>query len=181
MSPINKYEAIGIFLSIALMAVILGVFRFQGTSDLAVLIEPGSQGAVVVAGEDTQGEQSGLADALFNASTQSGGLQKLVIDDITIGTGDQVTEGDTLTVHYIGSTQDGVQFDNSYVRGEPFVFTVGEGKVIEGWEKGLVGMQVGGQRVLVIPPDMAYGNRQVGPIPAGSILVFAVELLALNE
>ncbi len=76
--------------------------------------------------------------------------------------------------------QDGTEFDSSYNRNTPFSFTVGEGRVIQGWEKGLLGMKVGGQRVLVIPSDMAYGNRQVGPIPPNSVLVFAIELLEVK-
>ena len=98
-----------------------------------------------------------------------------------IGSGLEVKKGDVLTVHYVGTTQDGVKFDSSYDRGTPFIFTVGKGEVIAGWEEGLVGMRVGGQRILVIPSDMAYGNRQVGPIPPNSPLVFAVELLTIKE
>lgn len=84
-----------------------------------------------------------------------------------------------MTVHYIGTTQDGVRFDSSYERGTPFIFTVG-GEGYRGWEKGLIGMKVGGQRILVIPGSMAYGNRQVGTISPNATLVFAVELLKIN-
>jgi FKBP-type peptidyl-prolyl cis-trans isomerase FkpA len=181
MSPINKYEAIGIFASVAVMALVLAFLRTDRLGSAVVAeVDPGTQGAIVVAGEDTEGEQSGLADALYDAATASGELTSLVIDDVRIGTGRKVAEGDSVTVDYIGSTQDGIQFDSSYARGETFTFTVGGGKVIPGWETGLIGMQAGGQRILVIPPSMAYGNRQVGPIPANSVLVFAVELLEVN-
>jgi FKBP-type peptidyl-prolyl cis-trans isomerase len=105
---------------------------------------------------------------------------KLVIDDIVIGTGEEVKEGDTVSVHYIGTLPDGTEFDNSNKRGEPFEFTVGEGRVIKGWEDGLVGMKVGGQRILVIPPELAYGSQAMGPIPANSTLVFAIELLEIK-
>ena len=74
-----------------------------------------------------------------------------------------------------------MKFDSSYERGEPFSFTLGKGTVIEGWEKGLIGMKVGGQRILAIPSAMAYGNRQVGPIPANSPLVFTIELVKINQ
>lgn len=181
MSPINKYEAIGIFASVSVMALALALLRFEtipeGTT--AQVIQNQVGGVVVV--EETENEEGqALTDALIAASTQDGELKNLVIDDITIGTGLEVRDGDTVTVHYIGSTQDGIQFDSSYLRGEPFQFTVGSGKVIEGWEKGLIGMQVGGERVLVIPSDMAYGNRQVGPIEANATLVFAIELLEIK-
>jgi len=85
-----------------------------------------------------------------------------------------------VTVHYVGNTDDGVQFDNSYNRGEPLTFTLGEGKVIEGWEEGLLGMKEGGKRALVVPANMAYGSRQVGPIKPNSALVFMVELLEVR-
>ena len=182
-APISKYEATGIFASIAMMALVLGFLRFNtGVTDVATVveIEPDSQGAIVVAADDGRDGQSALADALVESSTNDGQLQNVVIDDILIGSGPKVEDGDTVTTHYIGSTQDGVQFDNSYLKGEPFTFTVGDGKVIAGWEKGLIGMQKGGQRILVIPPHMGYGDLEVGPIKAGSNLVFAVELLDIK-
>jgi FKBP-type peptidyl-prolyl cis-trans isomerase len=174
---LNKYEIIGMFLSVGVMALALIVIRFETTSEDIALIDPSTQSAVVVATDSADGE---LRDALMGATTADGELVELVIDDVRIGDGAEVKEGDTVSVHYIGSTRDGVQFDSSYVRGEPFEFTVGGGQVIEGWEKGLVGMKVGGQRMLVIPAAMAYGNRQVGPIPANSPLVFAIELIAIK-
>jgi len=180
-SPINKYEAGGIFISIAVMAVALALITLR--TDKNIFAKSGSdasQGAVVVVSQNEDQEGVALADALLGASTDTGELQSLIIDDVRIGFGDAVKEGDTVAVHYIGSTRDGVQFDSSYERGAPFAFTVGEGMVIEGWEKGLLGMKAGGQRILVIPPEMAYGNKQVGPIAAGSILVFAVELISIN-
>jgi hypothetical protein len=177
MKPINKYEAIGVFGSVAIMALALVLLRFDSdTNDVVADITGDSQGAVVVAGGDTAGEQSGLTDALIDAVSSDGELASLVIDDVVIGNGRSAETGDTLVVDYIGTTQDGVQFDSSYKRGTPYTFTLGEGTVIEGWEKGLIDMKVGGQRILVIPSDMAYGNRQVGPIAPNSILVFTVEL-----
>ncbi|MAZ56424.1 peptidylprolyl isomerase [bacterium] len=89
-------------------------------------------------------------------------------------------KGDYVTVHYIGSLPNGQQFDNSYKKGEPFSFKVGDGKVIAGWEEGILGMKVGGQRILVIPASMAYGSKAMGPIPGGSNLVFTVELLSIE-
>jgi len=179
---LSKYEVIGVFLSIGAMALVLAFFRF-GVPDLAVFSDnPGEdQGAVVVVARDSETNEPSLKDAITEAATKNGELKKLIIDDVRIGTvGDAVKEGDTITVNYEGRTQDGIPFDSSYERGEPFTFAVGAGKVIEGWEKGLVGMKVGGQRVLVIPPDMAYGNAQVGPIAPNSILVFTVELLVIE-
>lgn len=173
----SKYELIGIFLSIGAMALVLALLRFD-VANMALFDGGERQGAVVVVSDE--GEAS-FEEAFMEASTNGGTQKKLIIDDVRIGTaGDAVEEGDTVTVHYEGRTQDGVRFDSSYERGETFTFRVGEGRVIEGWEKGIVGMKVGGQRVLVIPPSMAYGNAQVGPIAPNSILVFSIELLSIE-
>ena len=181
-SIVNKYEATGIFVSITIMIAALAVISMKVDDGLVSSAENVSvQGAVVVVSEDgVVSDEAALADAIVDASTEFGTLQALVVDDVRIGTGNAAAVGNTVTVHYIGSTRDGVQFDSSYERGESFTFTLGEGKVIKGWEDGLVGMKVGGQRILVVPPEMGYGNRQVGPIAAGSILVFAVELLSIR-
>jgi peptidylprolyl isomerase len=91
-----------------------------------------------------------------------------------------VKEGDVVSVHYVGTLQNGTEFDNSKKRGAPFEFKVGGGQVIAGWEEGLVGMQVGGQRVLVIPPEKGYGANGIGPIPGNATLVFSIELLEIK-
>ncbi len=181
MNIFNKYEVIGIFLSVIVMALALSTIRFKSdVFALNNLVDSETQGAVVAVsheGDDIAGERT---KALLEAS-DSKGLVRLVIDDVRIGKGDVVENGDTLTVNYIGKTQDGVKFDSSYERGAPYIFTIGEKKVIEGWEKGLIGMKVGGQRILVIPSNMAYGNRQVGSIAPNSALVFEVELLSIAK
>ncbi len=179
MNIFNKYEAVGIFLSIAVMVVALSIVRFKTDSfALNPKTEGETQSAVVAVSEKKTDAE--LEQNLKDAFTANGKLVDMVTDDVRIGEGAEVKNGDTVSVHYIGTTQDGVRFDNSYERGTPFEFTVGEGKVIEGWEKGLIGMKVGGQRILVIPSEMAYGNRQVGPIPPNSPLVFTIELLEIK-
>jgi FKBP-type peptidyl-prolyl cis-trans isomerase len=120
------------------------------------------------------------ANALLKASDGTSKLHKMVIEDVRIGTGDGVVEDDTVSVHYVGTLQDGYEFDNSNKRGEPFEFTVGEGRVIKGWEEGLIGMKVGGERILVIPPEMAYGKNGIGPIPGNATLVFSISLLEIK-
>jgi FKBP-type peptidyl-prolyl cis-trans isomerase len=106
--------------------------------------------------------------------------QEFVIEDIETGDGDMAKDGDTVSVHYMGQLMDGTEFDNSYERGEPFEFTIGDGQVIEGWEEGLIGMKVGGKRKLIIPAEMAYGDRGAGSvIPPGATLTFEVELVDL--
>ncbi len=101
--------------------------------------------------------------------------------DIVPGTGAAAEVGKTLVVNYTGWLEDGTQFDSSYTSGTPFSFQLGAGKVIAGWEEGLVGMKVGGKRQLVIPASLGYGDSAVGSIPAGSTLIFEVELMDVQD
>lgn len=101
--------------------------------------------------------------------------------DIKVGTGAEAVAGKEITVHYVGTLIDGTKFDSSRDRGTPFTFDLGAGQVIQGWDEGFAGMKVGGVRKLVIPAEMAYGNRAVGSIPANSTLLFEVELLAVED
>ncbi|MFZ1988021.1 MAG: FKBP-type peptidyl-prolyl cis-trans isomerase [Minisyncoccia bacterium] len=105
----------------------------------------------------------------------------LRINDAKVGMGATAEAGDTVTVNYVGALTDGTVFDASQNHGQPFTFTLGSGEVISGWDQGLVGMKEGGQRLLVIPANMAYGDKAVGPIPANSTLVFQVELVKVEK
>ncbi|CAM1510130.1 Fc.00g004650.m01.CDS01 [Cosmosporella sp. VM-42] len=90
-------------------------------------------------------------------------------------------KGDKVSMHYRGTLQDsGKQFDASYDRGTPFSFKLGAGQVIKGWDQGLLDMCIGEKRTLTIPPEFGYGQRAIGPIPAGSTLVFETELLGID-
>jgi FKBP-type peptidyl-prolyl cis-trans isomerase len=171
---INKFEAIGIFLSVGIMALALFLMRMDSNTDLLGFVSSDTQSASVVKVTDNAGM------TLKDSMDLKGNLNNLVVDDIVIGTGAEVASGDTITVNYIGTLQNGQQFDNSYIKGEPFSFTVGAGRVIKGWELGVVGMKVGGQRILVVPADLAYGDQAVGPIPANATLVFAIELIDIK-
>lgn len=104
----------------------------------------------------------------------------LKIEDIKEGTGSAVQSGDTISIHYKGTLTDGSTFDSSYDRGEPFETQIGVGTVIEGWDKGVVGMKVGGKRKLTIPPALGYGEQAAGQIPPNSTLIFEVELLEIK-
>ena len=178
---LGKYEALGIGISVIFMALALYLIRIEtsilGNSNVPAQSAALSEVVVVANGENVNQNR---ADALISAADNRGNILKLVIDDIKIGTGDEVKEGSTVVVHYIGTLQNGAEFDNSNKRGQPFTFKVGAGMVIKGWEQGLLGMKVGGQRVLVVPPELAYGSRKVGPIPPNSTLVFAIELLEVK-
>jgi FKBP-type peptidyl-prolyl cis-trans isomerase len=101
--------------------------------------------------------------------------------DVKVGTGPAVKAGDMVTVHYVGELSNGTVFDSSKARGQPFEVVVGRGTVIKGWDVGLLGMQVGGVRQLVIPPDDGYGAKGVGKvIPPNATLHFEVELLKIR-
>jgi peptidylprolyl isomerase len=101
--------------------------------------------------------------------------------DMVDGTGATPKKGQTLTVHYTGTLENGKKFDSSVDRGQPYEFRVGEGAVIKGWDEGLASMKVGGKRKLIIPPALGYGQRGSPPnIPPNSILLFDVELLSVR-
>jgi len=108
--------------------------------------------------------------------------KKLVIKDLIPGTGQAAKAGDPITVNYIGvNFADGKPFDNSYDRGQPFPFQLGGGQVISGWDNGLVGMKVGGRRMLIIPPSQGYGPQGQPPvIKPNETLVFVVDLLSIG-
>jgi len=112
-------------------------------------------------------------------------ISSLIITDVKEGSGAEATAGQTVSVHYTGwlydanaSDKHGKQFDSSRTRGAPFDFPLGAGRVIKGWDQGVAGMKVGGQRTLTIPSTLAYGARGAGSsIPPNAVLVFDVELL----
>jgi len=109
--------------------------------------------------------------------TQSG----LEYIEVEAGTGAQAKAGDTVSVHYTGKFQDGKVFDSSVSRGKPITFPLGKGNVIKGWDEGIALMKVGGKAQLIIPPNLAYGERGAsGAIPPNSTLVFDVELVSIN-
>jgi FKBP-type peptidyl-prolyl cis-trans isomerase len=121
-------------------------------------------------------------------ATESASPQQFEIVDIAVGTGEEIVAGKTAVVHYTGWLFDsvapekkGTKFDSSRDRGEPFRFPLGGGRVIKGWDQGVAGMKIGGQRRLVIPADMGYGARGAGnSIPPNATLLFDVELLAIE-
>jgi peptidylprolyl isomerase len=116
---------------------------------------------------------------LMDTITTKSGLQYA---EIHVGTGATPKIGQRVTVHYTGVLENGVKFDSSVDRDEPFSFKIGVGQVIEGWDEGVLTMQQGGKRRLIIPSNLAYGPRGIaGAIPPNATLIFDVELLKISE
>jgi peptidylprolyl isomerase len=107
---------------------------------------------------------------------------ELVVDDLIVGDGPEATPGQQVSVHYVGvAHSNGKEFDSSYSRNTPFSFGLGAGQVIQGWDRGVAGMRVGGRRQLTIPANLAYGDRGAGGvIKPGETLVFVVDLLGVR-
>jgi FKBP-type peptidyl-prolyl cis-trans isomerase FkpA len=112
-----------------------------------------------------------------NAVTTASGLK---YEDLRVGDGAEAKAGDTVTVNYTGWLADGTKFDSSLDRGQTFDFKLGSGGVIKGWDEGVAGMKVNGIRLLIIPPDLAYGASGQGTIPANATLTFEVQLVGIK-
>ena len=153
------------FLPVALM------FLFSGVILLSMLNSQALTGSV----KENSEEENNL-----NLEEDNMDFKELKIETVIEGEGKEAVDGDTLVVNYLGTLKDGIKFDSSYDRNQPFEFVLGASSVIEGWEKGLVGMKTGEKRRLEIPSSMGYGHYQVGSIPADSGLVFEIELLEIK-
>lgn len=148
------------------------------TAILALLLASliGMSGSL--AAED-KGKGKAKAKGKTKVVTTSSGLK---YEDLVVGKGPSPRQGQTVVVHYTGWLTNGQKFDSSRDRGKPFEFPIGEGRVIKGWDQGVMSMKVGGRRKLTIPPELGYGARGTpgGPIPPNATLIFDVELLRLK-
>jgi FKBP-type peptidyl-prolyl cis-trans isomerase len=108
-------------------------------------------------------------------------IQGMKIETLQQGSGAAAKAGNTVTVNYVGTLQNGTKFDSSIDRGQPFEFTLGQNSVIQGWELGVVGMKVGEKRKLTIPPELGYGSQGAGGvIPPNATLIFEIDLLGIK-
>ena len=133
------------------------------------------------AAADSDLAQAGALGGDLVAAKELTTASGLRITDLVVGSGEEAVSGKSVSVNYRGTLTNGREFDSSYGRG-PFSFPLGGGRVIKGWDEGVAGMKVGGKRKLVIPPDLAYGERGAGGvIPANATLIFEVELLQVGR
>jgi FKBP-type peptidyl-prolyl cis-trans isomerase len=168
---------------IAIIGIGAWLFMRKGT-DTANLYDPSPSAtpttSVLVSASPT-GSAIPTASPVGKVITTSSGLQ---YQDQVMGTGAAAKAGQTVSVNYTGMLVNGTKFDSNvdpaFGHVEPFSFTIGAGEVIKGWDEGIAGMKVGGKRKLVIPASLAYGAQANGPIPANSVLIFEVELLAIR-
>lgn len=168
-----KVTQTGIAVAIAL-AVIIFFFVFNG---MALFARP-----VPSQGTPTETTTNNVQTSSTTMPTEN--ATQLQIIDETVGTGAIAVAGDSVTVNYVGSFTNGTVFDASASHPETangFTFPLGAGKVIKGWDEGVVGMKVGGKRKLVIPASLGYGPNDYGPIPGNSTLIFEVELLKVQK
>lgn len=133
---------------------------------------------LLVAGCASHQPPAGIDIAAPKTVTTPSGLKYM---DKKLGTGAAPTRGLAATVHYTGTLENGTKFDSSLDRGEPFVFLVGTGTVIRGWDEGIMGMKEGGVRRLIVPPALGYGARRLNNIPPNSTLIFDIELLEVDK
>lgn len=128
--------------------------------------------------KNSQSESGKINNSTNMAKFTKNGVQVEILKE---GSGVETKGGDRVSVNYLGTLENGIKFDSSYDRGVPFEFTLGEGRVISGWEIGVLGMKVGEKRKLIIPSELAYGAAGAGSeIPPNAILIFEVELLGIN-
>jgi len=186
----NKNIKILLIVIAIVIVVVVGALIFwqSGSQNKEVnnnLSSANSINAVVLPEEGSAGQSKETNNNSNNANTMNiitlpDGLQ---ITDEVVGTGVEAKAGNAVAVNYIGTLADGKKFDSSYDAGrQPFVFLLGAGKVIKGWDEGVVGMKVGGKRKLVIPSALAYGEQGAGNgiIPPNSTLIFEIELLGVQ-
>lgn len=148
---------------------------------IVVLVIAGIIYSIVSGKKEEKVQQSDQPSQSTSVSSDASPSAGLKIEDLKEGTGSAVKSGDTITINYSGTLLNGTKFDSSYDRGQPFQTQIGVGRVIKGWDEGVIGMKVGGKRKLTIPPDLGYGAQGAGSvIPPNATLIFELELLEIK-
>lgn len=161
MEPLQRgldKRAVAVTVAVGVVLFIFGIWRF--------ILPP--QVEITSGGRTQESVVPGAVESSF------------LIEDSVVGTGKEALTGSRLTVHYVGRLTDGRVFSSSREEGQPFVFDLGRGQVIRGFETGVSGMREGGRRKLVVPPSLGYGANAVGLIPPDSTLIFDIELLKVE-
>lgn len=176
------YISFGIVTAFSSLLLVGSLFNTLGKTratikSLSSVIASPTNGELSQTALDTSSKEINKVD-LENVVKTNSGLQYIEIKE---GTGDFPSKGQTVTVHYTGTLENGKKFDSSHDRGQPFSFKIGVGQVIAGWDEGVMTMKEGGRRTLIIPPELGYGVRGAGSvIPPNATLVFDVELLGVK-
>jgi FKBP-type peptidyl-prolyl cis-trans isomerase len=179
----SNYITIIVILVLAVSTLSIAVINDRNDNEINRLNVESSEFTeeTAIVEEDSEVEQNinieNTNNNLNNMSEENKNDSGLGIEIVAEGSGVEAENGKTVAVHYTGKFEDGTVFDSSIQRGTPIEFVLGAGMVIQGWEKGILGMKVGEKRVLTIPSDLGYGEFGAGPIPGGATLIFDVELV----
>jgi len=168
--------------------IIIGLAVFIVLVSVIVLLQDNNKNSelqkanIVQENNEEEGADIVQKDEIINNNQSNDEKMELKIEVLQEGTGEAVTKkGDTISVHYTGTLEDGSKFDSSVDRGTPFSFTIGAGQVIQGWEQGTLDMKIGEKRKLTIPAELGYGAAGApGAIPPNATIIFDIELMGIQ-
>jgi peptidylprolyl isomerase len=180
-SLVNMRSILISFSVVVICVVVLVVAQLTTPKAIAATVDDATPIAITTLAAAPDAGEAAVGEDLLAKSDYTTTASGLKYRDLVAGTGAMPQKGQTVAVQYTGTLTNGKKFDSSRDRGQPFEFRIGVGQVIKGWDEGVGSMRVGGRRELVIPPDLAYGNRALGGvIPANSTLLFDVELVGIR-